>query len=61
MLTAGNDDEGIKIFSEIDDYTRVNEGRCKGVLKFWATLVVDCSKGCWTEIAGIQIGGEVKE
>ena len=48
MVTTRSDDEGIKIFSEIDDDARVNEGRCKGVLKFWATLVVDCSKWCFT-------------
>ena len=60
MLTVGSDDEGIKIFSKTNDDVRVNEGRCRGVLKNWASSAVDCSKGCWTEIAGIEIGGEVK-
>ena len=61
MLTTGSDDEGIKIFSETDDDARVNEGRCRGVLKNWASSVLDCNKGCWTEIVGIETGGEVKE
>ena len=61
MLIAGSDDEGINIFSETDDDDRVNEGRCRGVLKKWASSVVDCSKGCWTEIARIETHGEVKE
>ena len=61
MLIARSDDEDIKIFSETNDDVRVNEGRCRGVLKKWASSVVDCSKGCWTEIAGIEIGGEVKQ
>ena len=61
MLIAGSDDEGINIVSETDDDARVNQGRCRGVLKNWVTSVVDCGKGCWTEIVGIEVGGEVKE
>ena len=61
MLIARSDDEGSKIFSETDDDARVNEGRCRGVLKNWASSVVDCSKGCWNKIVGIEIDGEVKE
>ena len=61
MLTTRSDDEGIKIFFETNDDVRVNEGRCRGVLKNWASSVVDCSMGGWTEIAGIETGGEVKE
>ena len=60
MLTVGSDDEGIKIFSEIDDDSRVNEGRCRGVLKNWASSIVDCSMGGWTEIGVIRADVEVK-
>ena len=61
MLTAGSDDEGIKIFSETNDDVRVNEGRCRGVLENWFASVVDYIKGCWIEIVGIETSGEVKE
>ena len=61
MITDGSDDEDTKIFSKIDDDARVNEGRYRGVLKNWASSVVDCSKGCWNKIVGIEIDGEVKE
>ena len=58
MLIVGSDDEGIKIFSEIDDDARVNEGRCRGVLKIWASSIVGCSMGCWYETG--LIGADVK-
>ena len=35
MLTAESGEEGIKIFSILDDDDRVTEGSCKGILKKW--------------------------
>ena len=53
MLTTRSDDEGIKIFLGNNDDVRVSEGRCRGVLKNWASSLVDCSKGRWNKIARI--------
>ena len=35
MLTAESGEEGIKIFSRLDDDDRVTEDRCRGILKIW--------------------------
>ena len=45
MLTAGNDDEDTKTFSEADDDGKVNEGMCRGILKIGISLVVKCNMG----------------
>ena len=60
MLTAESDDEGTKIFLEIDDDARVNEGRCRGVLKIWASSIVGCSMGGLYEIGVTREDVKVK-
>ena len=41
MLTALNDDEDTKTFSEYDDDGKVNEGMCRGILKIGVSSVVE--------------------
>ena len=43
-----------------DDGT-MNGGNGRGTLKYWVSSMVNEGVGCWTKIAGIEIGGEVKE
>ena len=43
MLIAENGEEGIKIFSGLDDDERVTEGMCRGILKNGASVVAGCS------------------
>ena len=45
MLTAISGEEGIKIFSGLYDDDIVTEGKCRGILKNGASVVVGCSVG----------------
>ena len=60
MLIAESGEEGIKIFSGLDDNNRVTEGRCKGILKNDASVVASCSMGVCTEAYVIDTDVEVK-
>ena len=48
MLKALSGEEGIKIFSRLDDNDKVNEFRCIGILKNGASVVAGCSVGVCT-------------
>ena len=39
---------------------KMNEGNGRGTLKDCVSSMVSEGVGCWTEIAGIETGGEVK-
>ena len=60
MLTGESGEEGIKIFSRLDDDDRVTEGMCRGILKNGASVVVGCSVGVCTEADVIDTYVEVK-
>ena len=48
MLKALSGEEGIKIFSRLDDNDKVNEVRCTVILKNGASVVAGCSVGVCT-------------
>ena len=48
MLKSLSGEEGIKIFSRLDDNEKVNEVRCTGILKNGASIVAGCSVGVCT-------------
>ena len=48
MLKSLSGEEGIKIFSRLDDNDKVNEVRCTGILKNGASIVAGCSVGVCT-------------
>ena len=43
-----------------DDGT-MSGGNGRGILEGWVSSIVKEGVGCWTEIAGIETSGEVKE
>ena len=60
MLIAENGEEGIKIFSGLDDDDRVTKGMRRGILKNGASIVAGCSVGVCTEADVIDTYVEVK-
>ena len=57
---AENREEGIKIFSGIDDDEKVTEVICCGILKNGAFVVASCNVGACTEVDVIDRDVEVK-
>ena len=60
MLTDGSGEEGIKTFLVLDDDERVTEGRCRGILKIGASVVVGFNMGICRGEDVIDIDVEVK-
>ena len=60
IFYARSDNEGTRILLGIGDDEKVNEGNGRGTFKYWISVIVDESMGCWTEIARIGADVEVK-
>ena len=60
MLIAENGEEGIEIFSRVDNDDKVIEGMCRGILKNVASIVEGYSMGVCTEANVIDTNVEVK-
>ena len=61
MLMAESDDEGNINRSGIAEYDKTNEGKCKGIVKYWVTTMVDGGMGCRSGLIGMETGGDIKE
>ena len=60
MLIDGNGEETIKTFLVLDDDERVTEGRCRGILKNGASMVVGFNTGICNGEDVIDTDVEVK-
>ena len=53
--------EGVETFLGKTGDGKTNEGNGKGIFKDWVLLGLNEGVGFWTEIAGMETDGEVKE
>ena len=47
--------------SGITEDDKTNEGKCRGIVKYWVPAIVNGGMGCRSGIIGMETGGEIKE